>query len=720
MGKIKKVPVILQMEALECGAACLAMILAYYKKWVPLEKLRQDCGVSRDGSNAKNIYLAANQHGLHCNAYRYNREDLAGKASLPAVLWWNQNHFVVLDGFSRGKVHLTDPALGRVIVSDDEFEKSYSGICMEFKPTEAFVPEGKREGAFSFLRRYMRGNKQALAAVVITGTLVSLTGVLYPVITRIFTDYILDSANLHWLFALMAFFGAMIIFRFAAGLVNSVSIQRVTGKIAISSNSKFLWHILRMPMAFFSQRMAGDLADRQKENDNVAAVLVLRMAPILMNMVLLLFYLGVMLQYSVSLSVIGIVTVILNLLLVRGIAAIRTDIAAAQLRDEGKLNSAIVSGISMIESIKASGAEKGFFERLSGYHASVVHSKERFTHVERYLTPLSTLLQNISQILVLVCGAWMIMRGVFSLTAGILIAFQSFMTVFLDPVNELLQAGQEFQEMRSSMVRIEDVMRYPADIPEKIDPEEEKGLENAQKLSGDIRVENLSFGYSPLAEPLIKDFSLCVKPGSKIGLIGGSGSGKSTVAKLLSGLYKPRDGKILYDGKDISEIPRAVFCGSVSVVDQNVVIFADTIENNIKMWDSTIEDFEMIMAARDADIHEEILKRRGGYKYMLEEEGRNLSGGERQRIDIVRVLAQDPSIIIMDEATSALDAVTEYKITEAIRARGITCILVAHRLSTIRDCDEILVMDKGVVRERGTHEELMKLNGLYRELVILE
>ena len=312
-------------------------------------------------------------------------------------------------------------------------------------------------------------------------------------------------------------------------------------------------------------------------------------------------------------------------------------------------------------------------------------------------------------------GVYLAMQGRF--TVGMIMAFQGFLGSFISPATLLISAGQSLQEMRTEMERIEDVMRYPTDVPE-----DEPVSDNCEydKLSGNIEMKNVTFGYSRLAEPLIENFNLSLKTGSRVAFVGPSGCGKSTLSKLISGLYKPWSGEILFDGKKISEIDRSVFTGSLAVVDQDIILFEDTIANNIKMWDNSIEDFEMIMAARDAQLHEDIMQREGGYQYKMTEGGKDFSGGQRQRMEIARVLAQDPTIIILDEATSALDAKTEYNVVNSIKDRGITCIVVAHRLSTIRDCDEIIVMDNGRVAERGTHDELMKKGGMYAELVTNE
>ena len=712
-----KVPVILQMEALECGAASLAMVMAYYHKWVPLDQVRVECGVSRDGSNALNILKAAKRYGLECHAKRYTVERLQEKASYPAIIFWSMNHFVVLDGFKKDYVYLNDPAKGRVRMPVAEFRKYYSGICLELSPGEAFVADGRKKTTADFLRDGLSGNVRLVGLVMITGALAAAGGVLVPVFSRIFTDDILSGGRQSWYHGFLLFFASIILFQLIASIVNQTLILRATGKLAVKANARFMYHIFRMPMQFFAQRMSGDLANRQAANDTVATTLITRLAPTLINLLMLVFYLFVMIQYSPVLTAVGIVTVAINLFVAQVITKKRIEISAAQLRDQAKLDAATVSGISMVETIKAAGAESGFFERWSGFHASVIQAKTKFVKANRFLGTLPMFLQELSNIAVLAMGFWLMMEGRF--TAGLLLAFQSFMTAFMKPVNELIAAGQSLQEMRSSLDRINDVLDYPEDDALGGQSSSD-GLEDARKLSGHVELKNVTFGYSKLAEPLIRDFNLELTPGKRVAFVGGSGSGKSTIAKLLTGLYQPWSGEILFDGKPLSEIPREVFKGSVSMVDQDVVLFSDTVENNIKMWDSSIEDFDMILAAKDAEIHTDIVSRKGGYQRVLPEGGRDLSGGQRQRIEIARVLAADPSIIVLDEATSALDARTEYDVSRFIHDRGITCVIVAHRLSTIRDCDEILVMDHGEVVQRGTHKELIQEEGLYKTLITTE
>ena len=491
--------------------------------------------------------------------------------------------------------------------------------------------------------------------------------------------------------------------------------MRINGKLAIVGNSSFMWKILRLPMEFFSQRMAGDIQSRQNSNTEVASNLVNTFAPLTLNTAMMFFYLVIMIRMSIPMTIVGMISVLINALFSRYISEKRVNVARVQVRDSGKLTGTTIAGIEMIESIKASGSETGFFGRWAGYQASVNAQDVQFSRMNEYLGLLPQIVSTVTDILVLCMGIGLAMRGEF--TPGMISQFGIYMKQFLAPADQLIASGQTMQELRTEMERIEDVMEYRTD--ELADNEVSADAEGASfaKLSGRVEMKDVTFGYSPLGKPLIQNFSMSLEPGKSIAFVGASGSGKSTLAKLLSGLYKPWSGEILFDGKPITEIDKSVFRGSLAVVDQEITLFEDTIANNIKMWDTTIENYEMILAARDAQIHDKIMQREGGYEYKIKENGSDFSGGERQRLEIARVLAQDPTIVIMDEATSALDARTEFNVVKSIRDRGVTCIVIAHRLSTIRDCDEIIVMDHGLVAERGTHEELYALGGMYTQLV---
>ena len=713
---VAKVPVIMQLEALECGAACLAMVMAYYNKWIPLEQVRVDCGVSRDGSNAKNVVMAAKSYGFKTRAFRYEVDTLRKKGTFPCIIHWNFNHFVVLDGFKGGKAVINDPARGIIRVPIEDFSRSFTGICMMFAPGEDFKPEGKKKSTVAFAKKRLIGAGSAVLFVALTTVIAYLFNIINPVISQVFVDKLLTQGQSDLLYPFIGLMSGLAILQITVEWAKAIYSLKINGKLAIIGNSTYMWKVLRMPMEFFSQRLAGDIQQRQGANAAIAETLVNTVAPLVLDTAMMIFYLVVMIRNSLLLTAIGVVTIFINLLMSNIISKKRVNITRVQMRDQGKLAATTVTGIEMIETIKSSGAENGYFRRWAGYQASVNAQTVRFARLNEYLGIIPVFLSQAANYIVMILGVWLAMDG--EITLGAIIAFQGFLTAFMQPASTLISAGQTLQEMRTQMERVEDVLEYPTDPFVKDRPLDDNT--DYGKLSGNIEIRDLSFGYSRLAEPVIKHFNMSLKPGSSVAFVGMSGCGKSTLSKLISGLYLPWEGEILFDGKQIGDIDRSVFTGSVAVVDQDIILFEDTIENNIKMWDSTIEDFEMILAARDAQLHNDIVSRVGGYQYKLTEGGTNLSGGQRQRLEIARVLAQDPSVIILDEATSALDAKTEYEVVKAIKARGITCIVIAHRLSTVRSCDEIIVLDKGEIAERGTHEELYNKGGKYHELVAAE
>ncbi|MBR4502495.1 MAG: NHLP family bacteriocin export ABC transporter peptidase/permease/ATPase subunit [Clostridia bacterium] len=708
---VARVPVVMQMEALECGAASLTMIMHYYRKWIPLEQARVDCGVSMDGASAKNILLAARNYGMKASAWRTEPEDLESEGPFPCIIHWGFNHFVVLCGFKGKKAVLNDPARGNVTVEWEEFDREFTGIVLTFEPGEEFVPSGKKRTVFSYAKDRLRGSGTATVFVVLTTTISSLLGLINPVFSRTFLDRLLTGKNPEWLPAFMAFFSVMILVSVTVTWVSAIYSLRIQGKMAAYGNASYLWKVLRLPMQFFSQRMTADIADRQATNAGIADALVKTFAPLALQVLMMVFYLAVMISYSPMLALIGVSAIMINLGVSALVTAKRVNITRVQQRDAAKLSSATLSGISMIETVKSSGAENGFFSRWSGYQASVNTQGVKYARVSMMLGTLPTAITSIANLAVLGLSVMLVIRG--EMTAGMIMAFQSFLSSFMSPATSLINAGQSLQEMITQMERVDDVMSYKEDP--SFEPREKK--EEYQKLSGAIELKNVTFGYSRLGKPQITDFSMTVKPGQKIAFVGRTGCGKSTLAKLISGLYRPWSGTVTFDGVDISQIDRNVFTGSVSVIDQDITLFEDTISENIKMWDDSIEDFEVTLAARDAGIYDDIVTRDGGFSHKLLDGGRDLSGGQRQRLEIARALSQDPTICIMDEATSALDARTEHEVIKSINERGITCIIIAHRLSTIRDCDEIIVLDKGRIVERGTHDQLYALGGMYASLV---
>ncbi len=715
--KVKKVPIILQMEALECGAASLAMIFAYYHKYIPLERLRLECSVSRDGCNAKNVLEAARHNGLKAKGFSYNDINaLKQNVQLPAIIHWNFNHFVVLCGFKKDKAIIADPASGMRNVPMEEFEKSFTGIVLTFEKTDEFVADGEKKSVIGYLVKRLNGAIVPLVFVLITGLLLAIAESVTSLFSQIFTDNILISSDKSMMMPLLMAMGITLVISFILETFQSVYLLKIRGKMSITSGRQFMWHVLRMPVEFFSQRFAGDISSRQSSTDTIANIICTKVAPIILNIIMIIIYLFILLYYDITMSLICILAAAVNIFILKMGSKRNENDYKTVSRDAGKLQGTTVAGVSMIETIKSSGCEAGYFQKWIGYQTKYNNSLQSLRESNAFENTIPTLVQGLANTAILLLGVYNILTGKF--TIGALMAFQGFMSSFLGPVNELVGIGQDIQAVSGDMERVEDVMNYAPDVEiDFSEVENDKSSKEYKKLDGEVEIQNLSFAYSPLGAPLIEDFSLHVKKGQMVALVGGSGSGKSTIAKIIAGLYEPRSGKVLFDGKERKDIDRSVFRGSLAMVDQNVTMFQDTIRNNITMWDDSIDDVTLIRATQDAQIHEDILLRANGYDHELVENGKDFSGGQRQRFEIARSFVMDPSIMILDEATSALDPTTEKKVMDAVKRRGITCFVVAHRLSTIRDADEIIMLEYGHVVERGTHKELIELDGKYAKLV---
>lgn len=712
--KRKCTPTVIQMEAVECGAASLAIVLGYYGKFIPLEELRIECGVSRDGSNAFNLIQAAEKYGMVAAGFKAEVEDLK-EMRAPFIIFWNFNHFLVVEGFAKKYVYINDPASGPRKVSYEDFDKAFTGVVITIEPGENFKKEGKAPSLWPMLKERLKDVKLPIAYISVAGILLVLPGLAVPAITQIFYDQVLGAHHFGWKMGVSLGLLLLSIIVGTITLLQYTHLNRLHSKLSIRFSGEFLWHILRLPVSFYAQRFSGEIAHRLTLNDTVTSALTGNLATTAINIILIIFYAFVMFQYNATIATIGISAAFLNLFILWWINRSRNDAYARVQQETGKSVGFAIGALQNIESIKAAGNESELFTKWAGYFTKTVNAQREINLKDVILTAFPALLQGISTAALLGIGGWKVLHG--ELTIGMLLALQGLLAAFLSPVTQMVNLGSTLQTLKIDIARLDDVLKNPEDEALYVSA---AGLENHSKktrLEGYLEFKNVSFGYSPIDPPLIENLSFSLKPGQRIALVGPSGCGKSTIAKLVSGLYQPWSGEILYDGKVRADIPAYVFHNSLAAVDQKIFLFAGEIRENLTLWDATVEDNEMIQAAKDACIHDEIIARQHGYETVLAEEGANFSGGERQRLEIARALVSFPRLLIMDEATSALDSKTEELISKNVRQRGCTCVMIAHRLSTIQECDEIIVLDRGKVVQRGTHLELKAIEGLYQDLV---
>jgi NHLM bacteriocin system ABC transporter peptidase/ATP-binding protein len=713
------------MEAVECGAAALAIVLAHFGRFVPLEELRLACGVSRDGSKASNMVKAARRYGLEAKGYKKEPADLRALPT-PTILHWNFNHFIVLEGFRKGRVHVNDPASGPRTVSEEELDQSFTGVVLTFTPGPELVRGGSPPRLLPALGRRLAGSGWALAFVILAGLALVIPGMVAPIFSKVFVDNVLLENRREWLRPLLLAMAATALLGGALTWLQQTYLLRLETRMALASSSRFLWHVLRLPVEFYNQRFAGDISSRVGINDRVAQLLSRDLATSALGAVMVVFFALLLFQYDAVLTLVGIAVISGNVAALRYVSRKRIDNSRRLLQERGKLYGTAIGGLQTIETLKAMGGESSLFARWSGYQAKVVNIRQELERYTQVLDAVPPLLLALNTAVLLGLGSLRVMDG--DMTLGGLVAFQLLMASFLGPVGRLVGLGGKLQTAEGDMNRLDDVLRYAID-PALATSETETGATGVTeamgprsavapvKLSGRLELRGVTFGYSPLAPPLLEGFNLTLTPGARVALVGGSGSGKSTVAKLVAGLYEPWQGEILFDGKPRGEIPRSILTNSVATVDQSLFLFEGSVRDNLTLWDATLGLPEVVAAARDAAIHEDVAARPGGYDSPVDEDGANWSGGQRQRLEIARALVGRPTLLVLDEATSALDPETEQQIDEALRRRGCTCLIVAHRLSTIRDADEILVLSGGKVVQRGTHRELIEAGGAYASLI---
>ncbi len=709
-----KVPTVLQMEATECGAASLSMILAHYKLWLPLEKLRQECGVNRDGSKASCVIRAARNRGCTANGYKWSADRLMEVGVYPLIIHWEFNHFVVLEGIKGNTAYLNDPAMGRRTVPLEDFRTSYTGVALHIVPNENFKTEGHRYNIFTAVAEKLAQDKWAALFIILLNLGLIIPGLASPVFSQIFLDDILTKKHPDWMFNFMF---AMTVSFVVCGIMTwlqAVILTRWQRKLTLADSSSFFWHLLRLPMQFFHQRYAAEVASRVGFNESIAGVLSGPAATAVLDLLVAIFYLLLLLQYDVTLTLIGIFFSSIDIIIFFALRRHLTDLNMKIQQDSGKEYGTAMNGLQMIETIKANGNEADFFTKWAGYKTKVLAASQDVALWSMTATIVPTLMGGLNGALIMTFGGFSIMDG--AMTAGMFMAFQNLMGSFQAPVNALLGLGSTLQSTEMQMQRLDDVRRYEIDELNCADKNYNDDVE-IKRLNGELELKDVDFGYSPLEKPLLNKFNLHIEPGHWVAVVGASGSGKSTVAKIVTGIYEEWSGEVKFDGVPRRQIPRAVIVNSLSCVDQDVFQITGTITENLTLFDDSVRKSDVIQAAKDACIHEDILQLDGGYDAQVSEGGLNFSGGQRQRLEIARALANNPSLLVLDEATSALDPMTEQVVLENIRRRGCSCLIVAHRLSTIRDADEIIMLHQGVVVERGTHREMMQHNGPYRHLI---
>lgn len=711
-----RTPTIIQMEATECGAVCLGIILAYYGRYVPLEELRIACGISRDGSRASNLIDAAACYGLDAAGYSLEVQDLY-ELELPAILFWKFEHFVVLEGFDKDKVFLNDPAVGPRTVSYDEFDTAFTGVAITALPTIHFKKGGKPAGILKALFHRLKDVKGTVAYVTLLGIGLVIPNLILPALTQVFVDQVLVQKSLEWKDGII--YGILLItfIKMSLSYLQSRALNRLRTRLSVALGSRSLWHMLRLPMEFYMQRYPGEIAYRLSLNESISNTLTDQVATVAISLLFAIVYGLALVYYDIWIALIALIMVLCNLAVMRHIHRSRSDVYARYQADVARSTSYSLGALENIESIKAGGNYLHFFSNWASFYTKVLNSLQEVGQKDIFLAVATPLLQSVTTLAFMAVGGYRVIEG--QLTVGMFLAMQMLLNNFMQPVMNLSAVSQNIQFMQVDLARLEDLMRYPLDrlfANQKAASLEEK----TAKLSGLVEVRNVTFGYSLRDPPLLTDISFKLEPGKSVALVGTSGCGKSTLAKLMAGLLYPWSGEILYDGKTIFEIPRESFVHSLAIVEQDPFFFTSSLRDNIAFLDQTVAAFDIIEAAKQACIHEKILSRPGKYDLQVEENGANLSGGERQRLEIARALVRHPSILILDEATSALDAETEDLMVQNIRRTGCAILMVAHRLSSIRDCNEIIVLDKGRMVASGKHEELKESCPLYRDLVEVE
>ncbi len=707
-----RTPLFLQIQATECAAACLGSILAYFGRYVSLEELREACAIGRDGCSAADIVRAARQYGLEVEGWRKEPRHLPDMP-LPLILFWSFSHFVILEGIGNGRYYLNDPGIGRRTVSAETFDRDFTGVVLSLQPGPEFRTGGTRPGVLSRFWPWLRHDLQSLGFAALSGFLLALSGLVLPLLLIIFVDHVLGNGEVDWGPSLVA--AALIagFFVYLLTRMHQQCLRRLAVRLSIIHSDHLLTHLFRLPFEYFCHRYAGDLIQRVRLIDKIATVGSIQVVGVTVELIMGVLFLGLMVALdpvlALAVAAIGVAsTGLMKLISIR-----RTDENRQMQHEQGLLAGMAMFGLRNIRSLRATGCEDEFFARWAGYQARELLARQRFSELGHVAASLPNLGLAIGGAAVLGLGGWSAMSG--EMTLGQLMGFYVIAGNFLRPVGQLVLFADLFKTMEADLQRLDDVLSASEDPVILKDRESVSGspatLGGRLRLKGRLELRDVTFGYQRNNPPLINGISLTIDVGQRVAVIGPSGSGKSTLFLLLSGMYAPWSGEILIDDTPVNRIPRQILAGSVSMIDQRISLFEGTVYDNLTLWDPTIAEQQLVGATKDALIHDVIMSRPRGYDSLIEQDGRNFSGGERQRLEIARALIRNPSVLLLDEATSALDVLSEQRIDDAVRRRGCTSMIVAHRLSTIRDCDQIIVLDRGQEVQRGTHDELITADG---------
>ncbi len=706
-----RTPEVYQIEASECGAACLSIILQYHHCHVMMEKVRYQCGVSRDGCSAADLINAAAAFGLKGVGFSKSLEDMRS-FPVPCILHWDFNHFVVLEGIRGNKVYLNDPATGHRKVTMEEMDQSFTGIVLYFEETESFQHLEQPDKLMTLVKERLSGQQATMLYLLFTGLLLVFPGLVLPILTQTYIDSVVMNGKVNWMIPVLAALAGTYLFQILFNWIRASVLSKLKLKLYMITGYQLLYKLFRLPIPFFDQRYTGELSQRIENNSDINDFLAGGLIEAVLNVLEASFFLVLMVIYSPILTTVGVTGILLNVgfsfLMLRPLA----NLAMKQRQDQNRLTGVLCAGLSVFSTIKANGAENDYAQDILGYYAGTTESEQRMGRTQQILNAVPAAVSNIFNVIILIFGVNLVING--GCTAGILTAFCQLLASLTAPINALIGFSQNIQLMKANMSSVDDIESATSD--QRFQKKEDDKL--PEVLSGSVEMKGVTFAYHPGAEPVITKLSLKASPGSRIGITGASGCGKSTLAKLLAGLLYPQTGSILYDGVKVEELSPEILKGCLSVIGQSSFFFSGTIRDNLTFWNKNCPEQEIVSALKDAEAYGLVNSLPEGLEYRLEEGGKNLSGGQRQKLQIARALICDPSILILDEATSAMDPITEKNIMENIRRRNCTCFIIAHRLSTFRDSDLILVMDGGHIVQSGTHDQLMEQEGIYRRLIM--